>query len=59
MKHNPLHDKMFEFATVVGNIVGLETGDKITEEEAYKQIKALWKELKQVRKEVKRDTDGL
>ena len=59
MKHNPLHDKMFEFANVVGNIVGLETGNKITEEEAYKQIKALWKELKQVRKEVKKDTDGL
>lgn len=59
MKRNPLHDKMFEFANVVGNIVGLETGNKITEEEAYKQIKALWKELKQVRKEVKQDTDGL
>lgn len=50
---------MFEFAAVVGNIVGLETGNKITEEEAYKQIKVLWKELKQVRKEVKKDTDGL
>lgn len=59
MKRNPLHDKMFEFANVVGNIVGLETGNKITEEEAYKQIKSLWKELKQVRKEVKQDTDGL
>ena len=59
MKRNPLHDKMFEFANVVGNIVGLETGNKITEEEAYKQIKVLWKELKQVRKEVKKDTDGL
>lgn len=59
MKRNPLHDKMFEFANVVGNIVGLETGNKITEEEAYKQIKSLWKELKQVRKEAKQDTDGL
>jgi hypothetical protein len=44
---------MFQFATQVGNIVGLETGDKITEDEAYKMIKVLWKELKQVRKENK------
>ncbi len=35
-----------EFAHRVGIICGLETGGKITTEEAYREIKKLWKALK-------------
>jgi hypothetical protein len=36
-----------EFAQRVGILCGLETGGKITSEEAYKEIKKLWKSLKE------------
>lgn len=36
-----------EFANRVNFICNLETGGKISSQEAYKQIKALWKQLKQ------------
>jgi len=36
-----------EFAQRVSIICGLETGGKISGEEAYYQIKDLWKQLKQ------------
>lgn len=39
-----------EFAQKIGYIVNLQTSGKTTSEEAYKQIKALWKELKQSKK---------
>jgi len=42
-----------EFAQKVGYICNLETGGKITTEEAYKQIKLLWKQLKQSKKQLK------
>ena len=35
-----------EFAQRVSLICGLETGGKISPEEAYYQVKALWKQLK-------------
>ncbi|WP_164920999.1 DUF7219 family protein [Thermosynechococcus vestitus] len=38
-----------EFAQRVSYICGLETGGKITSDEAYNQIKALWKQLKKSR----------
>nr|WP_255325344.1 MULTISPECIES: hypothetical protein [unclassified Thermosynechococcus] len=38
-----------EFAQRVNYICGLETGGKITSDEAYNQIKALWKQLKKSR----------
>ncbi len=41
-----------EFAQKVGYIVSLQTGGKITSEEAYTQIKQLWKKLKQSKKEL-------
>ncbi|MBV6621967.1 MAG: hypothetical protein KI793_03270 [Rivularia sp. (in: Bacteria)] len=41
-----------EFAQKVGYIVNLQTSGKITSEEAYKQIKALWKKLKSSKKEL-------
>lgn len=39
-----------EFAQRVGYISALETNGKLTPEEAYKQIKVLWKQLKQSKK---------
>ena len=41
------------FGDKVGLIAGLEIGDKISPEDAYQQIKELYKELKQLRKEEK------
>ncbi|WP_414622644.1 hypothetical protein [Calothrix sp. CCY 0018] len=41
-----------EFAQKVGYIVNLQTSGKTTSEEAYTQIKALWKKLKHSKKEL-------
>jgi hypothetical protein len=41
-----------EFCLKVGYITGLETSGKLSPEEAYQQIKILWKQLKQSRKEL-------
>lgn len=41
-----------EFAQKVGYITNLETSGKISPEEAYEQIKALWKQLKRSKKEL-------
>ena len=46
------------FGDKVGLIAGLEISDKITPEEAYQQIKELYKELKSLRKKEKSDWDG-
>lgn len=35
-----------EFATRVGMICGLEAGGRLTAQEAYRQIRDLWKQLK-------------
>ena len=40
-----------EFAQRISIICNLETNGKIAPDDAYKQIKALWKELKQSKKE--------
>jgi hypothetical protein len=42
-----------EFAQKVSYICNLETGGKITPDEAYDQIKLLWKQLKQSKKQLK------
>ena len=42
------------FGDKVGLIAGLEISDKITPEEAYQQIKELYKELKKLRKKERR-----
>lgn len=39
-----------EFAQKVGYITGLETSGKLDPGDAYKQIKALWKQLKRSKK---------
>lgn len=41
-----------EFAQKVSIICNLETSGKLSAEVAYKQIKALWKELKESKKEL-------
>ena len=45
-----------EFAQKVAYISALQTGGKITTEQAYQDIKRLWKQLKQSRKAM--DIDG-
>lgn len=42
-----------EFATRVGLIVGLESGEKIPPGEAYTRIKQLWKQLKTSKKNLR------
>jgi hypothetical protein len=41
-----------EFAQRVGYISNLETSGKLTPEQAYKQIKTLWKQLKRSKKQL-------
>lgn len=41
-----------EFAQRVSYICNLETGGKLPPEQAYKEIKSLWKELKRSKKEL-------
>jgi hypothetical protein len=43
------------FGDKVGLIAGLEIADKISPEDAYQQIKELYKELKSLRKQEKSD----
>ena len=45
------------FGDKVGLIAGLEISDKMSPEEAYQQIKILYKELKELRKGEKSDWD--
>ncbi|MBW4643329.1 MAG: hypothetical protein KME23_10115 [Goleter apudmare HA4340-LM2] len=42
-----------EFAQRVSYICNLETGGKLPPDEAYEQIKALWKHLKQTKKQLR------
>ena len=41
-----------EFAQKVSYICNLETGGKIPPEDAYKEIKSLWKKIKRSKKEL-------
>ena len=41
-----------EFAQRVNYICNLQTGGKISPQEAYKQIHSLWKQLKQAKKQL-------
>lgn len=41
------HQNLETFADRVGLIVGLQGNGKISQEDAYSQIKQIWKELKQ------------
>jgi hypothetical protein len=42
-----------EFAQRVGYICNLETSGKLGPEEAYEQIRSLWKQLKRAKKELR------
>lgn len=46
------------FGDKVGLIAGFEIADKISPEEAYQQIKELYKELKSLRKREKSEWNG-
>lgn len=46
-----------EFAQKVSLLCNLETGGKIDQDSAYKQIKALWKQLKASRKQLGIEAD--
>lgn len=41
------HQNLESFADRVGLIVGLQGNGKLSQEQAYAQIRAMWKELKQ------------
>lgn len=47
------------FGDKVGLIAGLEIADKMSPEDAYQQIKELYKELKQLRKKEKSEWSDL
>lgn len=47
-----------EFASRVSLICNLETGGKITSEDAYSRIKQLWKDLKASKKVLLDNTDS-
>lgn len=42
-----------EFAQKISYICNLETGGKLPPEEAYEQIKSLWKELKRTKQQLR------
>lgn len=44
------NDNLQEFSNQIGIIVALETGGKINSREAYRRIKALFKQLKKSKK---------
>jgi hypothetical protein len=48
-----------EFSQQISYICNLETGGKIPPDQAYKQIKALWKELKRTKKSLRIGKDIL
>jgi hypothetical protein len=47
---NDMERALLHFGNRIDIIVGLQMGDKITEEEAYHQIKELYKGLKKIHK---------
>ncbi len=49
-KDNIMEESLQAFASDVGIVCALEAGGKITPQEAYKQIKTRWKELKKAKK---------
>lgn len=51
-EHLAFNANLQEFAQRVSLICGLETGGKISSDDAYHQIKKLWKDLKNSKKEL-------
>lgn len=50
---NEMERALLHFGNRIDIIVGLQQGNKITEEEAYKEIKDLYKGLKKTHKQSK------
>ena len=50
---NPYEKFLANFADRVGIIASLEISGKISQEEAHQQVKTLYKQLKQLRKDQK------
>ncbi len=46
------HQNLETFAARVGLIVGLQANGKLTQEQAYDEIKQIWKQLKMSRDEL-------
>jgi len=58
-EHLAFNANLQEFAGRVSLICNLETGGKISSQDAYNQIKALWKELKASKKNLlKKDPES-
>jgi hypothetical protein len=51
-EHLAFNANLQEFAQKVSFISALETGGKLPPEQAYEQLKCLWKQLKQSKKEM-------
>lgn len=51
------HQNLEQFADRIGLIVGLQANGKIGQEEAFEQIKNLWKTLKTSRKDLLPDNN--
>ncbi|MES2743807.1 MAG: hypothetical protein V4655_00210 [Bdellovibrionota bacterium] len=49
-KDHAMEVNLQSFANGIGIICALEAGGKITPQEAYKQVKVLWKQLKKTKK---------
>ena len=61
MMYNELSEyekALANFGDRVGIIAGLEITDKISEEQAFQQVKDLYKELKQLRKQERKNWDS-
>ena len=54
----PFEKDLAAFADRVEIIVGLEIGDKMTAEDAYKEIKLMMKDLKKSRKKSKEEEEN-
>jgi hypothetical protein len=49
-KDNLMDESLQAFANDIGIVCALEAGGKISPQDAYKQIKSRWKELKKAKK---------
>ena len=52
------HQNLEQFADRIGLIVGLQANGKVSQEEAYEQIKELWKTLKISRNDLLSNDDN-
>lgn len=50
VKDNMMEESLQTFASDIGIVCALEAGGKLTPQEAYKQIKTRWKQLKKAKK---------